>query len=86
MLGKYHFLDLDEAFSHIHGNETHKELIGNKMGDSGGSTIENVALQLSKLTQNGRDGKKPIDKDKVWCDYCNKPRYTKACFESCLLD
>ena len=33
---------------------------------------------MSKPNQNLGDYKKPVDKDKMWCDYCNKPRHKRA--------
>ncbi|RVX02076.1 hypothetical protein CK203_025483 [Vitis vinifera] len=65
ILGKDLFLDLDEAFSHIHGEESRKELIGNKTENCGSLTTENSALAVAKQNQNASDNKKPVDKDKI---------------------
>ena len=65
ILGKDLFLDLDEAFSHIHGEESRKELIGNKTENCGSLTTENSALAVAKQNQNASDNKKPVDKDKM---------------------
>ena len=78
ILGKDLFPDLDEAFSHIRREESRKELMGNKTENCGSLTTENSPLAVTKQNQNASDNKKPMDKDKMWCDYCNKPRHTRV--------
>lgn len=34
--------------------------------------IKNYALAMTKQNQNASENKKPVDKDKMWYDYCNK--------------
>lgn len=40
--------------------------------------IKNYALAMTKQNQNASDNKKPVDKDKMWYDYCNKWKHRRA--------
>ena len=78
ILGKDLFPDFNEAFSHICGEESCKELMGNKTENCDSLTTENSALAMIKQNQIVSDNKKLVDTDKMWCDYCNKSRHTRA--------
>lgn len=54
MLGKDLFPNIDEAFAHIRGKRSRKELKG---GNSRGPTTEKSALAVAKLGSNSRDSK-----------------------------
>ncbi|TXG69940.1 hypothetical protein EZV62_004875 [Acer yangbiense] len=68
VLGRDPLPDLDEAFVIIRGEESNKELMSTKIVEVGEATVENSALAVTKSTDN----KKSQDKDKLWCDYCNR--------------
>lgn len=56
-----------------------QRLMGNRVGDSGGSTIDSRNVQAKSKCG---DSKKPMDKDKMWCDCYNKPKHTSHVFEA----
>ncbi|PON77821.1 hypothetical protein PanWU01x14_025770 [Parasponia andersonii] len=74
VLGKEPFPDLVEAFAHVRGDEGHKELMKTNNEGAGGTTPENSALAAART----QDNRKAVDKEKKWCDYCQKPRH-KQC-------
>ena len=79
MLGKDPFPSLDEPFAHNRREESCKELMG---GNSGVPTIKNSTLVVSKPGSNAENNKKPVDKEKMWCNYCNKSRHMrKMCWK-----
>ena len=52
--------------------------MGEKTENCGSLITENSALAVTKQNQNASDNRKPVNKDKMWYDYCNKPRHTRA--------
>ena len=76
VLGREPFPSMDEAFAQVRWEECSKELM---VGNYRNPIPENSALAVSKpLSIAGkymREGKRMVDTDKLWCDYCHKPRH-----------
>ena len=79
VLGREPFPSMDEAFAQVRWEECSKELM---VGNYRNPIPENSALAVSKpLSIAGkymREGKRMVDKDKLWCDYCHKPTKTST--------
>ena len=69
---------MDEAFSQVQRQESHKELM---VGNSRNPIPKNSALAVSKppslAGKYKGESKRMVNKDKLWCDYCHKPRHIR---------
>lgn len=63
------FLDLEETFLYVRGEESSKELNNQKPDEFDCSTMELSALVTKRPGENKRDD----EKDKLWCDFYNNP-------------
>ncbi|KAH9753027.1 protein kinase domain-containing protein [Citrus sinensis] len=80
VLGKEPLPSTREVFSYVKREESRKNVM------MGGSSAENSALisvtPEAPLIGGTKNLKKSDEKDRVWCDYCHKPRHTRdACWK-----
>ncbi|KAH9657194.1 retrovirus-related pol polyprotein from transposon RE1 [Citrus sinensis] len=80
VLGKEPLPSTREVFSYVRREESRKNVM------MGGSSAENSALisvtPEAPLVGGIKSLKKSDEKDRVWCDYCHKPRHTRdACWK-----
>ncbi|TXG60888.1 hypothetical protein EZV62_012251 [Acer yangbiense] len=74
-LGRETFPDLDQAFALVRGDESRKELLHGKENKDSKNLVEGSALAVSKPNFKYGDNKIQAEKDKRWCDFCNRPRH-----------
>ena len=81
VIGGEPFSSLDEAFAHVWGEESCKELM---VGNFRNPIPENSALAVSKplsITWNYKgEGKRMVDNEIVWYAHCHKPRHTREVY------
>ena len=77
ILGRETFPDFDQVFALVRGAASQKELLHGKEDNGSKNPIEGSLLAVSKPNSKSEDSKMPAEKDKRWCDFCNRPRHTR---------